>query len=75
MAILCVYSEAEIFGRLQKEGRGTLELAYLRFGSRSAMPVMPAMMLPWEIMTPLGIPVEPLVYMMTAMSEGSGASR
>src|SRR4029434_6223133 len=34
----------------------------------SAMPVMPATRLLWEIMTPLGLPVEPLVYMMTAMS-------
>lgn len=42
---------------------------------RSAMPAMPAMMLPWEIMTPLGMPVEPLVYMMTAMSEDSGCVR
>lgn len=39
------------------------------------MPVMPAMMLPWEIMTPLGMPVEPLVYMMTAMSEDCGCLR
>jgi len=49
--------------------------AYLMLGIRSAMPVIPAMMLPWEIMTPLGMPVEPLVYMMTAMSEGSGFLR
>lgn len=49
--------------------------AYLRLGIRSAMPLIPAMMLPWEIMTPLGMPVEPLVYMMTAMSEGSGFLR
>lgn len=53
----------------------SLILAYLRLGIRSAMPVMPAMMLPWEIMTPLGMPVEPLVYMMTAMSKGSGCLR
>lgn len=52
-----------------------LMLAYLRLGIRSAMPVIPAMMLPWEIMTPLGMPVEPLVYMMTAMSEGAGCLR
>lgn len=39
------------------------------------MPVMPAMRLPWEIMTPLGMPVEPLVYMITAMSEVSGFLR
>lgn len=50
-------------------------VAYLRLGIRSAMPEIPAMMLPWEIMTPLGMPVEPLVYMMTAMSEGSGCFR
>lgn len=56
-------------------GLKTLMLAYLRFGIRSAMPVIPAMMLLWEIMTPLGMPVEPLVYMMTAMSEGSGCLR
>lgn len=56
-------------------GLKTLIVAYLRFGIRSAMPVMPAMMLPWEIMTPLGMPVEPLVYMMTAMSEGPGCLR
>lgn len=49
--------------------------AYLRLGIRSAMPVMPAMMLLWEIMTPFGMPVDPLVYMMTAMSEGSGCLR
>lgn len=56
-------------------GLKTLMWAYLRFGIRSAMPVIPAMMLLWEIMTPLGMPVEPLVYMMTAMSEGSGCLR
>ncbi len=49
-----------------------LNYAYHRLGIRSAIPVMPAMMLLWEIMTPLGMPVDPLVYMMTAMSEGSG---
>ena len=49
--------------------------AYSRSGIRCAMPVMPAMMLLWEIMTPLGMPVEPLVYMMTAMSDGSGWAR
>lgn len=48
---------------------------YSRSGMRSAMPVMPAMMLLWEIITPLGMPVEPLVYMMTAMSEGRGCRR
>lgn len=46
--------------------------SYHRLGIRSAIPVMPAMMLLWEIMTPFGMPVEPLVYMMTAMSEGTG---
>ena len=45
---------------------------YPRRGILSAMPVIPAMMLLWEIMTPLGSPVDPLVYMMTAMSEGAG---
>lgn len=52
-----------------------LTLTYLRLGILSAMPVIPAMMLPWEIMTPLGMPVEPLVYMMTAMSEACGCLR
>lgn len=52
-----------------------LILAYLRLGIRSAMPVIPAMMLPWEIMTPLGMPVEPLVYMMTAISVDCGCLR
>lgn len=52
-----------------------LTLAYLRFGIRSAMPVIPEMMLPWEIMTPLGMPVEPLVYIMTAMSDDRGCLR
>ena len=50
-------------------------VAYHRLGIRSAIPVMPAMMLLWEIMTPFGMPVDPLVYMMTAMSEGSGCLR
>ena len=47
-------------------------VAYSRLGMRSAMPVMLAMMLLWEIITPLGMPVEPLVYMTTAMSDGAG---
>lgn len=51
------------------------KLAYHRLGIRSAIPVMPAMMLLWEIMTPFGIPVDPLVYMTTAMSEGRGGRR
>lgn len=46
--------------------------AYLMLGIRSAMPLIPAMMLLWEIMTPLGMLVEPLVYIMAAMSEGPG---
>lgn len=49
--------------------------AYHRLGIRSAIPVIPAMMLLWEIMTPFGTPVDPLVYMTTAMSEGSGGLR
>lgn len=53
----------------------SLIFSYLRFGIRSAMPVIPAMMLPWEIMTPLGMPVEPLVYMMTAISVDCGCLR
>lgn len=48
---------------------------YLMWGIRSEIPVMPARMLPWEIMTPLGRPVDPLVYMITAMSAGSGCFR
>lgn len=46
--------------------------SYLMFGIRSSMPPSPAMMLLWEIMTPLGRLVEPLVYIMAAMSEGPG---
>lgn len=48
---------------------------YHRLGIRSAIPVTPAMMLLWEIMTPFGIPVDPLVYMTTAISEGRGGRR
>lgn len=48
---------------------------YHRLGILSAIPVIPAMMLLWEIITPFGMPVDPLVYMMTAMSEGSGVLR
>lgn len=43
-----------------------------RPGILSHCPVMPAMRLLWMIMTPLGWPVEPLVYMTTARSEGVG---
>lgn len=57
-----------------KLDRGVGE-TYFRSGMRSAMPVMPAMMLLWEIMTPLGMPVEPLVYMITAISDGTGCLR
>lgn len=39
---------------------------------RSHCPVIPAIRLLWMIITPLGRPVEPLVYMITARSEGSG---
>lgn len=45
------------------------------FGIRSEIPVMPAIRLLWEMMTPFGMPVDPLVYMMTAMSEGNGGLR
>lgn len=45
------------------------------FGIRSEIPVMPAIRLLWEMMTPLGMPVDPLVYMMTATSEGNGGLR
>lgn len=41
-------------------------------GMRSHWPVIPAMRLLWTIMTPLGRPVEPLVYMTTARSDGWG---
>lgn len=39
---------------------------------RSHCPDIPAIRLLWTIMTPLGLPVEPLVYMITARSDGSG---
>lgn len=39
---------------------------------RSHWPVIPAIKLLWIIMTPLGRPVEPLVYMTTARSDGCG---
>lgn len=39
---------------------------------RSHWPVIPAIRLLWTIMTPLGLPVEPLVYITTARSEGWG---
>ncbi len=41
-------------------------------GMRSHWPVIPAIRLLWTIMTPLGLPVEPLVYITTAISEGWG---
>lgn len=41
-------------------------------GIRSHCPVIPAIRLLWTIMTPLGLPVEPLVYITTARSEGWG---
>lgn len=41
-------------------------------GMRSHWPVIPAMRLLWTIMTPLGRPVEPLVYISTARSDGLG---
>lgn len=41
-------------------------------GMRSHWPVIPAIRLLWTIMTPLGLPVEPLVYITTARSEGWG---
>lgn len=47
-------------------------MTYPRLGILLAIPVIEAMMLLWEIMTPFGIPVDPLVYMITAMSEGDG---
>lgn len=57
------------------EMRTVLRHSYSRFGIRSAMPATPAMMFLWEIMTPLGMPVEPLVYMITAISLGRGCLR
>lgn len=36
---------------------------------------MPAIKLLWEMRTPFGTPVDPLVYMMTATSEGNGDLR
>lgn len=47
-------------------------VSYPRLGILSAMPVIPAIMLLWEIMTPFGTPVEPLVYMITATSDAHG---
>lgn len=41
-------------------------------GMRSHWPVIPAIRLLWAIMTPLGRPVEPLVYITTARSDGWG---
>ena len=41
-------------------------------GMRSHWPVIPEIRLLWTIMTPLGLPVEPLVYITTARSEGWG---
>lgn len=37
-------------------------------------PLAVAMMFAWLIITPLGMPVEPLVYMMIAVSSGPGTS-
>lgn len=54
---------------------GSDHVTYPRPGIRSAIPVMPAMMLLWEIMTPFGSPVDPLVYMITAISKGPGLLR
>lgn len=39
---------------------------------RSHCPDIPAIRLLWTIMTPLGLPVEPLVYITIARSEGWG---
>lgn len=47
-------------------------MTYPSLGILLAIPVTPAIMLLCEIMTPLGIPVDPLVYIITAISEGSG---
>lgn len=45
---------------------------YPKLGILSAIPVIPEIRLQWEIITPFGTPVEPLVYIITAMSEGTG---
>lgn len=41
-------------------------------GMRSHWPVIPAIRLLWTIITPLGLPVEPLVYITIARSRGWG---
>ena len=48
--------------------------AYPRPGILWHWPAIPAMRLLWTIMTPLGEPVEPLVYITIARSEGRGGS-
>lgn len=45
---------------------------YPKLGILSAIPVIPAIRLQCEIITPFGTPVEPLVYIITAMSDGTG---
>lgn len=55
----------------RKEERG-MSLSYPSPGILSHWPVIPAIKLLWCIITPLGRPVEPLVYMTIAMSEGVG---
>lgn len=51
---------------------GPDDYTHPRPGMRSHWPVMPAMRLLWMIITPLGLPVEPLVYITTARSDGWG---
>lgn len=41
---------------------------------RSHWPVIPAIRLLWTMTTPLGLPVEPLVYITTARSDGRGST-
>lgn len=41
-------------------------------GILSHWPAIPPIRLLWMIITPLGLPVEPLVYIITARSEGTG---
>ena len=50
----------------------TCVIAHPRLGITAHCPPMLAIRLLWVNMTPLGKPVEPLVYMITAKSSGIG---
>lgn len=66
---------AQMFGTLNNYKYAvalSFTMTYPSLGILLAIPVIEAMMLLCEIMTPFGIPVDPLVYMITAISEGSG---